>query len=370
MAGSQGANPLVGGMQKVSLTHDTHFPLVQSLRGLAALWVVLFHAEEGGHLASLTGALPSFISDIVFRAGHFGVPIFFALSGFVITHSIRGVEPTGATYGRFILRRSLRLDPPFWASIAFVVIMAFIAAQAKNETFSAPTTGTIVAHIFYLQQILGLDTINTVYWTLAYEVQFYAFFVGILTLAGRGKRAGRVVWISMFALAMAGAVHLLDGAPTGLFVNLWAAFFIGVMSYKALEISRARLPAILLGVTMFLFGGSFMAFSAAAAALLWLSGMSWLPWSATKLQWLGTISYSLYLFHNPLTGAASFIVHRILGSGVAADMAALIVILLVSITGAAAFWWLLERPSHRLSRLVSLRKSTIKLPAETDSIRI
>ena len=54
---------------------------IQALRGLAALWVVFYHAREH---------TPSF--GWLFDSGHYGVAIFFALSGFVIMHSIANAE--------------------------------------------------------------------------------------------------------------------------------------------------------------------------------------------------------------------------------------------------------------------------------------
>lgn len=342
------------------VTSNTHFHFAHALRGIAALWVVLFHADEGGHIPSLTAALPSVLTDVVFRAGHYGVPIFFALSGFVIAHSVRNVALTRGAYGRFILRRSIRLDPPYWASIVIVLAFAFIEAQVKHEPFTPPPPATIIAHLFYVQGFVGRDTINTVYWTLTFEVQFYLFFVGMLALAHRFERARRAIWVMMFVLALASAGRWLGWAPAALFITLWSAFFIGVLAYRALDDRAVRWPAILLAAVMILFGGTFQAFSAITAVLLWLTGSGRLPWQLRRFRGLGTISYSLYLIHNPVSGAAGFVAHKLLGHGVLADVGALLLIVTASISTAAILWWTIERPSHRLSRLVPLQKMTLR----------
>ena len=78
------------------------------LRGLAALWVVLYHASEGGHLTQLKAVLPKLITDLVFNFGHLGVPVFFVLSGFVMAFTVQSETVDRAFAGRFVLRRLVR----------------------------------------------------------------------------------------------------------------------------------------------------------------------------------------------------------------------------------------------------------------------
>jgi len=61
------------------------------IRGLAALWVVLFHTSKGRHVDHLMAVLPTWFNSLVFDWGHLGVALFFVLSGFVMMHSLRGL---------------------------------------------------------------------------------------------------------------------------------------------------------------------------------------------------------------------------------------------------------------------------------------
>ena len=323
-----------------------YFPFAQSLRGVAALWVVLFHAEEGGHVKALIAAAPWL--NPLFTAGHLGVPMFFALSGFVIAHSTANFQPSAGNYGRFIVRRSLRLDPPYWVSMAFVVALGLLSARIKHEPFAVPHVGTVATHMLYLQGILKSPEISPVYWTLTYEFQFYLFFVGMLVLKHR------IVWLLMFALAVASALQIFP--DVGLFVNLWSAFFIGVLACKGIEDRNARIAACALAAVMLASLDIFLAGSVVTAFLLWLCAVKGVERQPRVLLGLGAISYSLYLFHNPLTGAVGFMIHKIIGEGVAADLVALVAIIATSIAGAAAVWWLVERPSHGLSRRISMER--------------
>ena len=331
------------------------FTLVHALRGLAALWVVLFHVAEAGHINGLRSQLPSW-ADVLFTAGHLGVAVFFALSGFVITHSVAGASITSSYIGRFALRRSIRLDPPYWASILFVVAVGYLSAQVKGEPFAFPSFPQTLAHLFYLQTLLGFPQINWVYWTLTYEIQFYLVLVLLIMAAQRFRVAPPVIVLLPFLATMAFWLGLMT-LPTGLFVNLWHAFLAGVLAYWG-KTSRLALYAFI-GVcvlSLALSPDDFTILSIGTAILLHVAfrtgyiyrGLDW-RW----VQFLGTVSYSLYLIHNPIVGGVSFLTARWIGS----DLVTLVLSVAASILAAAAFWYLLERPSLALAHRIRMPKS-------------
>ncbi|WP_445193141.1 acyltransferase family protein [Sphingomonas sp. Tas61C01] len=333
-----------------------NFTVIQALRGFAAMWVVLFHLSEGGHVAALKRALPGWCEHAVFDAGHLGVPIFFALSGFVIAHSLAGKEATPAFFGRFILRRSLRLDPAYWCAIAFAIALAFLSAKVTGAAWPGIGLRTVLLHILYLQGIFGERPINDAFWTLAYEVQFYLFFVGALVarhaLARRSRPAAVGVDVFLLAVAILAALGQLDFVPKGVFLPLWGCFYVGVMAYRA---GRSNIAIVGLGVLSIALASynSFTQTSAVTAVGLFfalrsgwiLSGLNW-RW----LQFLGTISYSLYLLHSPVTGAVGFVTRRALGDTVFASVAALVLATAASVVAAWILWAIVERPTHRLAK--------------------
>lgn len=340
------------------------FTIVQALRGIACLWVLLFHAGAGGHLKTIAPLAPFFFAD-----GHLGVAIFFALSGFVIAHSLAGSGPgdtpiaSSGDLGRFLLRRSIRLDPAYWASMAVAVVFAGVSAMVRHEPRLVPTTGQIAAHVLYLQDMLRVAPIDPVYWTLACEFQFYLFLALMLLVRTKWLRAGwpMAAWINlaMWILALESALGRFGAGWTGVFVQFWGVFYLGVLARRALDSEVAKLAFIALGIVLLARPG-FDRTAAATAIVLFLAvrggwaqrGLDW-RW----LQFLGTISYSLYLIHNPLTGAAAFVGHRLFGDGPAADLICLVLILAACIAGASLLWWAVERPSHRLSRRVRSSRS-------------
>lgn len=339
---------------------STKFTLVQALRGFAALWVVLFHAAEGKHLESIRAATPTWLFDAVFSAGHYGVSIFFALSGFVIAHSLRNADATPRFAGRFVLRRSIRLDPPYWATMALMIGQQMIEARIRGTAMPDVSLGQLIAHVFYVQDILGYPQISAVFWTLCFEIQFYLGFM-LLLVIGRmvGGRAGAVVRIVMFGAALAGALQMYQGLPGGVALTMWHAFFVGVAAYWAGQRSGMWLVAlgILVGAILVRQSTGDM-MSAATAVLLYLAfrtGRITTMASGAPLQWLGMISYSLYLSHNIVAGSAYWALGKLMPGGVVAESVQLVLVTALSLLFAYALWWVVERPAHDFAKRVGAR---------------
>ncbi|MBW0007309.1 MAG: acyltransferase [Sphingomonas sp.] len=333
-----------------------NFLLVQALRGLAALWVVLFHLEKQQAIAGLTVHLPSWLTYSIFGYGSAGVAVFFVLSGFVIAHSLAGKDMTVRELGRFALRRSARLDPPYWASMALVVATGAALALAHHEPPQLPGAGQVAAHVLYVQEFLRIPELQVVYWTLTYEIQFYLVFAASALLDRRWQ------W-GLYALALISAFAGREWGPHGLFVNLWHGFFLGVLAYRCGYLKEASWPLWVLAAVALLFrhpeAGVFAVPCAATAGLLFVAARAerlTTALSARPWQWLGAISYSLYLVHVPtlrlLTGAWQ----RVADRGPIADAIGGMLLLGACIAAAALFYLAFERPSHRLAkRLFRLR---------------
>ena len=136
----QGTSGLVGLCENVpnmSWIASDRLPVVHTLRGLASLAVCWFHFAYAGNLD--TG-----IARQVARYGSLGVPVFFVISGFVLPYSLWKGAYGLKLYGRFILKRIARLDPPYIAAIIVTVGLGY-ASSALALTTGAPY------HVTWLQ---------------------------------------------------------------------------------------------------------------------------------------------------------------------------------------------------------------------------
>jgi peptidoglycan/LPS O-acetylase OafA/YrhL len=329
-------------------------------RGIAALAVAVLHLvhpvfEE----ASKTAAA-------VTRHGFQGVTVFFVVSGFAISQSLAGAWITPPTAGRFLLRRVCRLDPPYWASIALVFVVAALARVVLHQPPASGHVGlaSLVAHVLYLQYFLDIPSIADVYWTLAYEIQFYLLLVTLLAIR---QRLERVVGDTLaFALTFAPpllywVLFAYGLAPTvrGACTDSWYIFFAGVAAQRLVARNDWRTFAVVLVVVAIVGRGWATPNTTVGFALLialghfrgklgvWLSGRPW--------QFLGRISYSFYLTHLTVGGRFANLLGRFIHPSPLGRVLVGLVGLAVAIAFSQLFWWAIERPSLALSRSISVR---------------
>lgn len=327
---------------------ENRFLFIDGLRGVAAAMVVLYH------LVGRTSA------HEISALGYLGVSIFFVLSGFVITMVIGEHKISLGFLWRFAARRSLRLDPPYWASIAVAIALMYLATKI-GVTKELPSIRQTLAHFVYLQDLLHFNAISEVYWTLCLEFQFYLFLIVLLWI---GRQQVNYIGFQ-FALVVFLLLSLIEHAdmanftPTGLFLPYWYGFSAGAITYWTI-IGRLKLQ-FLLGILLLLLGftpfwhGDALIVTSLTSGLLYLAfrlcKMS--IWLADPLtQFLGRISYSLYLFHPLIGWSAQSLVLRFMSEWVA-----LTVGLVASVVSAWATYLLLERPAIRWSHYISVRST-------------
>lgn len=349
------------------------FVLVDALRGVAAMLVVLFHVWDH-NIAAITGlSLPGPIEAIVAH-GNLGVSIFFVLSGFVIAHSVHAARISPGYFGRFVLRRSLRLDPPYWASIALAIATLAISSRVLHRPgIELPSLADVAANVAYLQTLLGMPDIQGVYWTLCYEVQFYLVFVfllGLVQLFSRGTNTARidVACAAVFTIVWILSLVVANGylaAPAGLFIDRWFQFFAGVCAYWAFRgfIPVWALFAVLAGsLAAGHHAPSTSATIVGVSGLLFVASQSGHLWTVSGgpvMQLLGRVSYSLYLTHMIIgSRVARFGAERYPEMSLTWAVALMVVAAVASVVFAQFMYWAVERPSLRLTRLVRLSPAT------------
>lgn len=341
---------------------------IDALRGLAALAVVGFHAREGGHLAGLDLYLGPVVRGVLQR-GDAGVTVFFVISGFVIAASMAHAHVTAGYVGCFLARRSVRLDPAYWASLALTVGFGFLSVRfVPGKTYVPPTWGEVLVHLTYLTDLLGVRQISAVYWTLCYEIQFYATFALLLLAVTRLREhlgPERALTAVLLPAVLLSDLWLVDLAPFqvhGLFVDRWHLFLTGVLLWRAVVLRGAHavaagLQVALVGAVGLVRADVQLHVAAATGALVLAVGLAgrletWLSWRG--LQGLGAISYSLYLTHNAVTGALFRVGYRLTGRSPAWEAVWFVLGVAACIGFAWGFHRLIEAPSLALSKRIRL----------------
>jgi peptidoglycan/LPS O-acetylase OafA/YrhL len=196
------------------------FTNIQVLRFVAAGGVLLLHL--GLFANSMLGLNGPAIDALTAPICWAGVPVFFAISGFVLTHSLQTTPVR-----RFLLLRAVRIYPPYWFAAA-VVTLAGIGGT--------PSAGRLIRALLLIpagpgraHYVLGIE------WSLVYE----AFFYVVLALLAIGPRKllpiGSAVWLMAclvrMAVAPATALNQLPTWGTIAFSAVNVPFLCGVFAY-------------------------------------------------------------------------------------------------------------------------------------------
>lgn len=269
---------------------------VDSLRGLAALSVVLFHYTYNfdvkyGH----SSPVPSW------PYGYFGVQLFFAVSGFVIFMTVDRSE----RLRDFVVSRFARLYPVYWVCVTTTWVVVLLIGPSDRRV----GVSTYLANLTMFQSFVGFRLVDGVYWTLRVELTFYlaigiAFWLGWL----RGKRLTALIifWLTLSLALRLSSGSLPHGADLTVVTDaLYAHLFVAGMCFYLAQSqgwSRLRLLGVLQAVPFAFLGGWIEGVvTIGLLGLLWLAIADKLPvlrWA--PLVWLGGISYALYLIHQNL----------------------------------------------------------------------
>lgn len=280
------------------------FYFVDALRGFAAVLVLIFHLWHNAGWAETARVWPRWVDHALMSFGS-GVDIFFVISGFVITYSIRNLVITPKTAGNFALRRQVRLDPPYWLCTFLFWGLTALAAR-RTPDIAVPSLTTVALNLVYLQGFFGRASVNPVAWTLCLEVQFYLVFIGLAWLAQTINRPwiGRISLISVTAF-IGVAYNWLIAKPTPWFISSWPLFSLGAIAYWTLAkqvhgLLLATLCVAVSAVHMRQIGWSFTPLVGPLTAIVIVSverADCDSRFNQLVFRYFAAISYSLYLIH-------------------------------------------------------------------------
>jgi peptidoglycan/LPS O-acetylase OafA/YrhL len=316
-------------MHEKALASKPHYPILDGLRGIAAIIVVTFHLTEPlgtGHL------------DILVNHGYLAVDFFYLLSGFVIGYAYDD-RWNKMTVGNFIRRRFERLQP-------MVILGMTLGAIGFYYTDSTiwPLIHTVPLWKMLLVLFIGytilpvplsmdirgwqeMHPLNSVGWSL-----FFEYIANILYAVGIRKFSNRALGVLVF-IAAAALAHLAISSDAGDVSGGWTLnfeqvrigitrtiypFFAGLLLSRIIKPTRLKNAffwcSLLLAIVLYMprIGGADQlwmngVFEAVAIIVVFplivYSGASGLVKDVAQqriCKFLGDISYPLYMVHYPL----------------------------------------------------------------------
>jgi peptidoglycan/LPS O-acetylase OafA/YrhL len=332
---------------------------IDGLRALAIVPVILFHAGIAG-----------------FSGGYVGVDVFFVISGYLIT-TILGTELNSNAYSivNFYERRARRILPALFVMLAVTLPVAYgLLNPADLRAYAKSLLGSVLflANVTAYMQSGYFDAASDIkplmhLWSLAIEEQYYVFFPVLLAFLWKFRQAkvmAVVALISVLSLLIA-EIKLNQDASIAFFYLHSRAWELGVGALLALMLQASTKPKVfeipgparqvlaLSGLVMIVYaivsfdkGMRFPGVSALVpvlGALLVIAYATSETWAGRLLgaRWMvgvGLVSYSAYLWHQPIFAFARYQSPNHLGQP--------FLIGLIFLTGAIAYlsWRFVEAP--------------------------
>lgn len=266
--------------------------IVDYFRLFAAVSVVGFHYLYNGIKNGKVDGISHEAIAAVAQYGYLGVNLFFVISGYVILASVHG-----KTARQFAVGRALRLYPAFWVALLITTGFAiFLGGDRMGVTLEQ-----VVVNATMVPSLLGQPFVDGVYWTLLYEVQFYAL-VFLLVLCRQGHRLATIMpaWAMLMLY-----LYLIDPSigGSGPFLGSYFVWFAaggiiasiaesGWSTYKVIGLVSAFLPTTGFELTLTTVLKAFVLLAVLATLI---PAVRQLRLPGSKMA--GALTYPLYLLH-------------------------------------------------------------------------
>jgi len=364
------------------------YTALDGLRGIAALVVVFHHSLLTASLLARPYREHALELDGIFRvltytplhlpwAGTEAVMVFFVLSGFVLVLPFD--RPGPKRLARYYSQRLTRLYLPIWASVTFAVMLATIFPLAATHTswWVNAHAGTVTSDsvLHQMTVVRGVTFLDSPLWSMRWEVIFslllplfligalwwrkaallkIALLAAVLLYAWSTGRHASMLYLPVFGIGCClaairtqiSAFMIRIGRP-GFWVLLLVS--LGLLSVTWISPSiNSDLHLHARAMVLMILGGALL------VALFVGSPTAAVIGNSAVCRWLGTISFSLYLTHEPIVIAVANLWPS-MNAGVV-----LIVVTAVSLPVAVVFQRIIERPAHLFSRRVGAAVGSVE----------
>ncbi len=308
--------------EKYRPTYSIYRPEIDGLRAIAIILVLSFHF------------FPEYMPY-----GFIGVDLFFVISGYLIVQQIyQEIQKGEFSFIDFILRRFKRIFPLLSIAVTATLIAGFLIMLPKDFeklSTSAFSVLTMWSNVFYWRDggyFSSADKLKPLLhmWSLSVEQQFYIFSAIFMSLLSKNGSVWRKWWVILLCISTLTAIsffvyvalHVIGGDTPAFFLSPSRAWQFGAGGIMAIWTSKIKhagssflslssiVSVIFLGIlgltsyatnVIIVFLGCLYLLSAESR------GITYRVMSSSWMRYIGTRSFSLYVWHWPIIAYLNYI---------------------------------------------------------------
>lgn len=298
----------------------SRWPFVDFVRAAATQCIVLHHLVFYGPLPERAHALLPTLFDWLYDYARMAVQVFFVLGGFFASRALRHAHGSSSkSVVDIVWKRYRRIGIPYLATVIVAVVANELArAGMTDEAISnPPTLPQLLAHALFLQDVLGYEALTAGIWYLAIDFQLFLLTLGLFWLArswpgkpnaSNDRRAHGLLLRLMAPVALASLFWFNRHGTYDIWAVYFAgSYFLGVVLHglleQAMKLRWAALYLILVIVAGTIDPRPRLFVAAGTAVLVYVAARTGLlsRWPKNRVvNYLGRISYSLFLIHFPV----------------------------------------------------------------------
>jgi peptidoglycan/LPS O-acetylase OafA/YrhL len=278
----------------------------------------------------------------IFSYGYLGVFIFFMISGLIICYSLP-VDYHFKQFKVFILKRVIRIEPPYVASILLILLLNYWGANFTHIPVKFAWTDFLF-HFAYLNNFGLGQYYNVVYWTLGIEFQFYLIISSIFKIINNSN-TGLIIVMLLFVVS-----SFLNVKNMNLIFSHLPIFGLGILTF--FYFYKKQIPGQLYGLLCVIFLAELYFYISVPE--FWSSLFTLAIFFFWKLRhgifdFFSNISFSLYLTHTTIGGKVINLGLRFAKTDTQHTIL-FVLALIISILFAFVFYLMIEKPFIRLSK--------------------
>ncbi|HUP79922.1 MAG TPA: acyltransferase [Pirellula sp.] len=343
-----------------------HIPLLDVCKGIAAGIIVVHHLVEYSPSSHLADQFAPRLLYGVYYYGLFVVHLFLVFGGFGLAIATPDNPISLGKAFSSLVSRYIRLAAPYLVMLSLLVAVSFstLSRGMDPPLIDSFSWLQLLAHLFFLQDILGFGNLSAGTWYLCIDIQYVALFLLIQVLIqaiGKsvhqnfsGPVAMSTVLVPLGMLSTWSWSRVLEN-------DIYVFYFLGSLVLGTLVgwTLQGRIPWLVFPAYAFAMAASLaiefrgrVVVALGSSLILYIGLRLWPKLSfPPALIWLGQVSYSLFLIHYLVNGLVLHGLNPWIGGSPFRAFAAMVIAFMTSLLAATALYCCVEAPCHRWVKL-------------------